>query len=342
MSRRPTLAELAQTLGLSVNTVSRALSGRDGVSARTRARVVAEARKVGYLPGRPAEPAAREGQRIVLSIPSPLHPFSAELLTAVDVAARDSGVQLDVVVTDENPERERHIVRQLAESSVAGAVVIPVHADDSPWATLWDAGMPLVTVSRDLAAVDCDFVGIDSDAGQYAVVRHLLAHGARSIVQLDEDLDITTISGRRAGFDRAIAESGTAEATHLKVPSRRFETGRGSWRAEEAYRAVSRHLDGDEQFDAIATGDDDFALGALRALREHGLSVPADVLVAGYGDQPYGAWLSPSLTSVRLQAQVAAESALSGLLRRIAGDTSGPLRRHITPELTIRESSVPR
>ena len=81
-------------------------------------------------------------------------------------------------------------------------------------------------------------------------------------------------------------------------------------------------------------------LGALRALAERGVRVPHDVIVIGYSDHPYGAYLQPSLTSVSVPFGLIAEAAVSLLLRRIAGDRIPPVRRLLPAELIVRESSV--
>lgn len=340
VKRRPTLAELADNLGISANTASRALTGRDGVSQRTRELVRAEAKRIGYLSRRTDDDANDRSKSIALTIPSPMHAFSAELFAAIEAGARAADRSLDVYVAEENSAREREIVDHIMRSDVAGVIAIPVQHDHNPWPALVDADVPVVMVSREIDTLDCDFVGVDTEAGQYAATRHLISQGCRSLVILDEDLEISTVEQRRHGFDRALSETPDAVAHAVSVPSRRFEAGRGSWRAEEAYRACVELIASGHSFDAIALGDDDFALGALRALDEAGIRVPHDVSVLGYGDHPYAAWASPALTSVKLPSRIIGELAVSRLLQRLAGDTGPTMRRQIAPELVTRASSI--
>ena len=341
-ARRTTLNDLAATLGLSANTVSRALAGKDGVSRRTRALVLEEARRTGYLPtGEPNNPQSADHSRtIAVTIPSATHVFSSELIGAIEAGARSAGYSLDVFTTEESEAVEESIARTIADNRLAGAIIIPVQQRSEPWLGLAAAGVPLVAVSREAPGLDCDFVTADNQAGAYAAVRHLLAEGCRTIVQFEEDLSISTISDRRRGFDRAIAEVPDVATQSILVPTRRFETSEPRWRATEAHRACLAFLDRREDFDAIVTGDDYFALGALNALAERGLRVPEDVRLVGYGDHPYSGWLNPSLSSVRLPTQLIGELAVSLLLQRVAGDSGQPVRRLIRPELIIRGSSV--
>ncbi|HWD62323.1 MAG TPA: LacI family DNA-binding transcriptional regulator, partial [Humibacter sp.] len=268
MASRSTLAELADNLGLSVNTVSRALTGKDGVSGRTRDLVREEAARIGYVTRRSFDPTARTSRVIALTIPSPTHTFSAELLAAIETGTRAAGYSLDLFTTEESELEEDDIAGTIAEADVAGAIVIPVQGADAPWTRVRAAGVPLVVVSRALDDLEADFVGVDSEAGEYAAVRHLLNQGCRSLVFLEEDLQISTIEERRRGFDAALAEHPGASGQRVLVPTRRFESGRTNWRAQEAYRAFLDVLDRGVEPDGVTTGDDDFALGVMRALAD--------------------------------------------------------------------------
>lgn len=339
---RPTLNDLAGTLRLSVNTVSRALAGKDGVSDRTRALVLDEASRSGYLtvPEPRRRPDRSRSRTLAVTIPSATHLFSSELLGAVEDGARANSFALDVFTTGESAAQERGVAATLAEGSFAGAVIIPVQDVGSPWPELARSGLPLVTVSREVPGLGADLVTADNEGGAYAAARHLLAQGCRRVVQFEEDLDISTIAHRRRGFARALDELDDATSETILVPTRRFEAAEPRWRASEAYGACLALLQSGRSFDGVVVGDDYFALGVLRALSEHGRDVPRDVLLVGYGDHPYGPWLCPSLSSVRVPTQLIGEVAVSLLLQRIGGDTGGPVRRFLRTELVTRGSSA--
>ena len=124
------------------------------------------------------------------------------------------------------------------------------------------------------------------------------------------------------------------------IPTRRFESRTSPWQLEEAYRAVSALVESGAAVDAMLFEDDYHSLGALRALAERGVRVPEDVMVIGYGDHPYAAYLQPSLTSVSVPFGLIAEAAVALLLRRIAGDRTPPVHRLLPAELIVRESTV--
>ena len=339
--RRTTLNDLAAGLRLSANTVSRALAGKDGVSERTRVLVLEEARRTGYLaaPDQPRRPEAGV-RRIAVTIPSATHQFSSELLGAVEEGARAASCTLDLFTTDESDAQERDIAAAVAAGQLAGVIVIPVQGREGTWAPLVSSGFPVVAVSREIAGLGVDLVAADNEGGAYAATRHLLAQGCRQVVQFEEDLSISTIDQRRRGFAQAMAGVPGSSSETILVPTRRFEAAEPRWRATEAYGACLGLLASGRPFDGVTVGDDYFALGVLRALAEHGVRVPEDVRVIGYGDHPYAPWTTPALSSVRVPAGLIGEAAVSLLLQRIAGDSGEPVRRFMKTELVIRASSV--
>src|SRR5690606_7463841 len=125
----------------------------------------------------------------------------------------------------------------------------------------------------------------------YAATRHALAQGARSLYFFDELLDVSSNRTRVQAFEEAVATEPDAVGHLVRIPTRRFESRANPWQPEEALRAVSALLEAGGTPDALLFEDDYYCLGALRALADHGLRVPDDVLVLGYGDHPYGPYL---------------------------------------------------
>ncbi len=336
-TRRRTLDDIASSLGLSPNTVSRALRGRDGVSERTRALVMDEAVRVGYLSSAPARDAGVQG--IAITVPAATHPFASQLIAAVETGVRAAGYSLELFVTEEDAEQEERIAAHLVTERPAGVIAIPVQGHSRCWARVHSSGIPVVAVSREISETPTDFIGVDSEAGAYAAARHLIGAGARDVLYVDEQMDISTVLRRREGVERAFAGvSGIDVHEHL-LPTRRFENIGPQWRAQEAFRFGVAYLRDHGGVDAIVTGDDFFALGIVRALHELRRALPGDVRVTGYGDLDFAEWGVPPLTSVRLPTQLVGELAVATLLKRLAGDTGPRVHRLIRPELIVRDST---
>ncbi|NED98212.1 LacI family transcriptional regulator [Phytoactinopolyspora alkaliphila] len=348
-THRVTLRDIAVSLGVSVNTVSRALAGKDSVSAHTRALVRAEADRLGYVPNTLARSLVLgSAMTLGLVITNPSNPFYAQLISGIELRGRAQGYSLLLLVTDESVDNERLATDALLQSAVDGAIAVPVQSESDHWKRLQGPGIPLVFVNRDIPEHACDFVGIDNELGAYQATSHVIGQGARTVWALEEDLPITTIEGRIAGYRRAMADAGlpVSSGSVISVPTRRYESAALPWQPEEAYRLARDLVRRSDRPDAVITGNDYFALGLYRALTEHGLQVPRDMLVAGYGDHPYAGYLDPPLTSVHLPAQEVGAAAVDLLLGRISGsDGSGedaaPHKQVLAPRLVPRESSVP-
>nr|WP_187361183.1 LacI family DNA-binding transcriptional regulator [Phytoactinopolyspora mesophila] len=354
------MRDIARSLGVSVNTVSRALAGKDSVSEHTRGLVRAEADRLGYVPNTLARSLVLgSAMTLGLVITNPSNPFYARLISGIEMHGRIHGYSLLLLVTDESTDNESRAMDALLQSAVDGAIAVPVQRESDHWKRLEGAGIPLVFVNRDVPEREYDFVGIDNELGAYDATRHVIAQGARTVMALEEDLPITTIAGRIAGFRRAVADAGLPldEGSVISVPTRRDDSAVLPWQPEEAYRVAQQLVARPDRPDAVITGNDFFALGLYRALAEVGLRVPGDMLVVGYGDHPYAAYLDPPLTSVRLPAQEVGTAAVDLLLKRMrgrpehAGAADGgagndapdpdPEKLVFAPELVVRASTAP-
>lgn len=340
---RPTLQDISDSLGVSVNTVSRALSGKPGVGPATRERIQAEAERIGYVPNAHARSLVLGARMLIgLVITNASNPFYAGLISQIEKSAAEAGYSLILLSSDESPEQEEDAAGALLRSGVDGAIVVPVQHKRNPWNRLQRTGLPIVLVNRAVSALEADLVGTDNRAGMEATAAHVIEQGATSFLMFEEDLDIDTIHARVQGLRDAAESAGlpwTDDAV-VRVPSRRSGSAILPWHADEAYRITLDLLDRGRQPDAILTGNDYFALGALRAFHERGISVPSDVIVTGYGDYPFSSHLSPSLTTARLPMAEIGKQAVNLILRRISGDGPQTLEQHtFSPEIVVRESS---
>lgn len=344
-SRRVTLKDIAKSLGVSVNTVSRALTGKDSVGEDTRARIKAEAERLGYVPNSMARSLVLgSAMTLGLVITNPSNPFYSQLISTIEQRGRVHGYSLMLLVTEESPEADRAAAETLLRWGVDGALVVPVQSDGEHWQRLRDSGVPLVCLNRDFPAGGLDFVGVDYETGAYEATRHLIDGGARTLCLLEEDLPISPVDARTTGFRRALTEAGIDGHRDpvLSVPTRRQASTALPWEPADAYRLAQEIVHSGDLPDAIMVGNDYFALGVYRALTEAGLSVPGDVLVGGFGDHPFAAYLNPPLTTVRLPTAQIGIRAVDLLLRRVRGgrdDHEPAEKQHERCELIVRTSS---
>lgn len=341
--RRRTLQDVAEALGLTANTVSRALNDKPGVSAATRALIKAEAERIGYVPNVHARSLVLGSRRTIGVILTDLaNPFFADLVSEIEELAVNAGYTLLLLLSDEDPEREQVAIETAMRSGVDGIIGVPVQGRNNPWTAVTRAGIPLVLIARELPELDVDFFSTDNELGRGIAAEAVIERGARDIVLVEEDLRITTVDHRIDGFRRALEANGIPfdSSRIVRVPSRRTARGASLWRGEDAHRVLSDLLDTGNVPDAFLVGNDYFALGLYAALRERGLRVPDDVLVIGWGDYPFSRFLDPPLSTLRLSVKEVAQRSTERLLELIAGTaTPGPIVERFQPELLLRAST---
>lgn len=325
-----TLEDLAKLAGVSVSTVSRALNDQPLISARTKQRIWALAREHNY-PFRmtmPASPIGAEGSIAIVtphvkSGPLPLsHPFFLELLASIGEAARAR--DCDFTVSHISPTSYEDLVHATTTSRASGVIFLgqsTLHdafnrlADTSARFAVWGAQMP--------GQRYCS-IGSDNVQGGRRATAHLARLGRKAILFLGGS-DLETMQ-RRQGYGEALEEAGLALDPKLVIPV--------DFELESAEAAVGRLLRRHVQFDGVIASSDLIALGAIRAIRRAGLSVPKDVSVVGYDDMLLSRLSSPALTTVRQDVAGAGRM----LVARVLSEHPDHEPERLATDLVVRES----
>ena len=323
------MADVAGRAGVSVMTVSRVLNGFPGVAEDTRQRVEEAVAALGYRANPAARVLAGGRSRTLGVIAVETQQFGpSHMLYGIEAAARGAGHVLSFVTMAPGADEIGATLDHLRAAHVEGVIVIaPVRPVIDAVADL-DADLPLVVVGGD-PSVRTSTVTIDQGAGARMATAHLLGLGHRTVHHVSGPADWIDATDRQ----RAWAE--TLEA-HGAPPGRFVE---GDWTAQGGY-AAGTQLAQDPTVTAVFAANDQTALGILRALHEHGRSVPDDVSVVGYDDIPEAAYLVPPLTTVRQDLGEVGRRGVELLLALVDG---GPAQRHVmvAPELIVRASSAP-
>lgn len=294
-SSNTTLEDLAGLAGVSVSTASRALNDHPAISTRTKQKIWALARDHDYPFRRhmPSGPIGAEGSVAIVTPhlrgrPLPLsHPFFLELLASIGEAARTRGC--DFTVSHTAPANYDDLILAATTSRASGVIFLGqsmLHEDLNRLAetktrfVVWGAQMPQQKYCS---------VGSDNLLGGRRATLHLARLGRKAIMFLGTT-DPEALQ-RRRGYRDALTESGLECDPQLTVPV--------DFEMEPAEEAVTRMLRQGVAFDGIVASSDLIALGAIRALRRAGLSVPADVSVVGYDDMLLSRLSTPALTTIR-------------------------------------------
>jgi DNA-binding LacI/PurR family transcriptional regulator len=333
--RGVTLRDVAAHAGVSPRTVSNVVNDFAHVAPATRARVQASIETLGYRPNLMAR-GLRRGRTgiITLLLPDLTVAYFAELAHEVVEGAAAVGATVLVDETGGDAGRERALLDTAAESSWVDGVLLS--SLGLPPQDLAGSGsrLPVVLLGERTAGSALDHVGIDNVAAASDAVAHLLETGRTEVLALGgcgEPLDATSRL-RLDGYRRAVGAIGLpTEGRH--VPTTDYSR-------ESARVAVAGLLDRSDPPDALFCFSDELAAGALRALYERGLQVPADVAVVGFDDAGTSAYLTPALSSVRPDRAAIAREALEILLDRVGGDQGPPRDVTVAHELVVRETST--
>jgi LacI family transcriptional regulator len=335
-----TIRELARLSGVSVATVSRVLNDYSDVSPATRKRVLEVARELDYTPSAAARTLVMQRSKVIGVLlqtgeghPDLQHPFFQEVLVGLKHRLGAGGYDLLLFAT-ENPGNgfsDYSYVRRARHHRVDGLVLMGMDPAEEEVQKLVKARIPLVAVDAELVGGRSGFVISDNLGGARVAVRHLRQQGHERIATL------TGILSTRPGADRLLGYRAELEAQGL--PYRDDYVQEGDFYFESGRRGMNALLALSEPPTAVFAAGDLMAAGALRAVEEHGLSVPGDVALVGFDDIQLAAMMQPSLTTVRQDKIGLGSAAGEALLRMLDEADSAPPITTLPVELVVRESS---
>ncbi|TDW94919.1 LacI family transcriptional regulator [Kribbella pratensis] len=326
--RGPSMADVARLAGVSGQTVSRVANGRQNVDAVTRARVKDAMRQLGYRPNGAAR-ALRSGEfRSIGVIVFELSTFgTTRTLDAIATAATARGYSVNLMpVLAVSRQAVADAFTRLGEQAVDGVIMmIEAHVLDD---LQLPVGLPVVVVH---AGVHYDHPVVDTDQAQGArlATEHLLGLGHKTVWHLGGPPSSFAADQRRRSWEQTLRDHDCVVPPPLI----------GDWSSAAGYDAGCR-LAADEAVTAIFAANDQMALGLLRALHEHGRTVPEDMSVVGFDDMEEAAHFWPPLTTVRQTFADIGSRSVDTLLAEIhATDHHAPIA--VPTELIIRRSTAP-
>ena len=334
--KRMGIVDLAQSLGLSTYTVSRALNGHGDVADETRKRVVAAAREVGYTPnalGRTLRRGRADAIGFMLT-PSPaglVDSYFLPLLTGIDAVLAPMGYAM--LVAGAAPDgQEIETLRRLVEGRrIDAAILTRVRIDDPRADYLRRQGFPFVMLGRDGDRPETPFVDADHRASGRIATTWLTTRGHRRIALINTPAQVNASHQRLLGWKEGLAEAGLAAdpAWHRC----------GDYTAESGCQGARALLALSPRPTAILCGNDDIAFGAAGAVRAAGLSVGSDISIIGCDDIPIAVMANPPLTTFRTSLRPFGETLAQQVLALLRGET--PPSQLGVPELIERGSAGP-
>ncbi|WP_437053491.1 LacI family DNA-binding transcriptional regulator [Streptomyces sp. enrichment culture] len=313
----PTMADVARSAGVSVATVSHVLNETRPVLPRTRQAVLDAVEELGYTPNTLARSLVTSRTRSIgLAVSAISNPYFTEILQGVEASALEHGYSLLIADPHDDPGHERKVVQLLHERRVDGMIVAPSAEPRDLVAYLARHRVPAVFLDRvvgapqDTDALPYDQVCAESAEPTALLVGHLAGLGHRRIGLVAGRPGLSTTSERITGYRHGLAAAGLPFDERLLV--------HGDSEAAGGERAAAELLSLAVPPTALVTANNAMTIGALRALRTRGLSVPGDLALCCFDDFAWADLFAPRLTAVAQPSRDIGARAVQLLLERLA------------------------
>ena len=333
-NRRLQMADIARLAGVSVSTVSRALSGSPLINAETRERIAALARSLNYSINTSAQNLRlQKNQTIAVVVPydalSRQHisdPFFLAIVGSIADALTDRGY--DMLLSRVDAERLDSAAALYDSGKAIGVVIIGQWRHHDQLNGLAARKVPVVVWGGQLPQQLYCSVGGDNLSGGWQATRHLLQQGRRRIAFVG-DAQLPEVGLRRQGYLQALREASLVADPKLELPV--------PFEIMAARQALDRLCASRTRFDGVVACSDLLALQAVQAVRAAGRRVPEDVAIVGYDDMPLATWSDPPLTTVHQPVTLAGAEIVDALLALLRGERAAP--RVLPVHLVVRDSA---
>ena len=311
-----TMKDIAQALGVSVATVSRALKDNPRISKEQREKIQAYAREHHFYPNVIAESLRNTRVKplkvIGVIVPQLSHFYFSSILSGIEEEATTHGYRIMVAQSNERYEREVRICQDFYKNRVCGVIVS--QAKDTVkyehFKKLIDHHMPLVFYDRICTGINCSRVVVDDYMGAYNAVTHLINTGCRRIACYSSPMTLEISKNRYNGYRDALLKNGLkVNENFLRICDNR----------EDAEVLTPELLQQEEIPDAFFAVNDDTAVGILYAAKRMGYRIPEDISICGFTNGDRSKACDPMLTTVEQRGVRVGEEAANILISKVEG-----------------------
>ncbi|MGC8902314.1 MAG: LacI family DNA-binding transcriptional regulator [Fervidobacterium sp.] len=327
-----TIKDVAKKAGVSVSTVSYVLNNTGKISQKTKEKVLQAAAELNYIPNTFAKRLKKQQYDLVALIVHEIKgPFYDALVRGVQDVLHSFGYNLLIYCTLENRKED---VDKFLRTGIVGGFLVLTPAVKNENLLKWANEFKIVTLDRTLKDPRIKSVRINNEKGAYEVVKYLYSFGHRIIGFVKGSSDSLDARERFRGFSMAMNE--------LKLEIDEKYILEGDFTEESGYEAIRNFLKkhGKKQLPtAFFCANDEMAIGALKAFKEYGITVPDDISIVGFDDIELSSYVHPTLTTVRRPMYQLGSIAAHMLLSLMADKEEGLSNVVLDVELVPREST---
>jgi LacI family transcriptional regulator len=331
------LKDIAEELGVSIVTVSKALRDRPDVAKETKAKILERVKRLNYRPNLAARSLVTGRSSLVgLVVPDLIHPFFSEIAKALAANLRKKNYFLLVSSSESDPSLEQDEIEHMLAHRLDCFVVASCQKNPDNLQKIGQAGVPLILLDRGFPDFCSNFVGVDDYKIGELATAHLIAQGCKRIAHLHGPS--TNVGNRRfEGYRDTMQKHGLSVLASYVIESGDAADSDGETRGRNAMNAV---LALKPRPDALFCFNDTVAVGAMERAFEAGVRIPRDMAFVGSGNFHYSSKLRVPLSSIDQKASEIGERTakmITGLLEK--APLSRPRSIVLEPTLIARASS---
>ncbi len=295
-------------------TASRALNGLTSVTRETREKIEAKAAELNYIPHSGARSLTRrQTDTIGVILPDLFGEFFSEIIRGIDLVVHGAGKNLLLGNMHGSPEETGQAIRAM-RGRVDGLLVMPPNSSADTIGDGFARDIPTVLLNARAKDDQTPFVTVDNYAGARLITEHLIERGARKIVHIAGPASNRDASERQRGYRDVLYEK-LNDDNPIILP--------GDFREDAGRNAAQLLLTGNIPFDAVFAGNDLMAVDLMTELREAGVEIGSELLVAGFDDIPLARYVTPQLTTVHSDITRLGSAAALMVLRMMKGEKLG-------------------
>jgi len=310
-----TLQDMAEKLGISKVSVSKALRGHSDIGKSTKEKVLALAAELGYRPNPFAQKLTSKHTRTIgLVVPKIAHHFLTRAIDAIYSAANDVGYEIIMMVSEEKAELEKTHIQTLLSMRVDGLLISVTEQTQDPeiFLEVIAHNTPLVFFDRVIAGLGASCITSADEDGSTQLVNCAIDKGFRSFGHIGGYQTVSIGEKRYSGFLKALQDHNIApDPKHVIF---------GGFSRKDGYKGLSILIERGKLPEIIFAVTYPVALGILACARDNNISIPNDLDLVCFGSSNYNQFISPSITGITQPAAEIGELALSHLLQLIQGD----------------------
>lgn len=329
------IRDVASQAGVSTATVARVLAGGTPVSEALADRVREAVRDLNYVPNGVARSLSRGKTHLLgLLVADIANPFSAQVARGLEDEAAKHGYHVLVGSSDFQPDREGQLLRSFAARTVDAVALVSASGATEEMQQLVDTGIPIVFVDRRPSdSVRAPVIRTDNLTAAHDAVGYLIGLGHRDLAMISGPPTLPTASQRLLGFRTACQEAGLVVRAEC--------IREGFLGVDGGYHAMREVLALDPVPTAVFSFNNLLTVGALRALREAGVTVPDDLSLVTFDDMDLFPYVDPPITAIAQPSYQIGVEAARALTSLLAGHSFVPREVVLPTEFRLRSSCAP-